>query len=471
VKKLALLFALIASPALAQTIELKAGDSSLLDASGGSVVFYLPSSTVELGAGVSGGRFVGSATEHFETHGFDIYAGDRQLFLTTGSAGLSLAERGVEVERKSAKQTISFFAGATGQAYSAPFFSGIEAHEFGAGYSYRRELPHGFDFASVGAVAGNKRTGLESLAYRWRAVKIFGTAGYLENREYLNGNAALQFQHFSANASRQTYLYKEQRTTVDSFSAAARIGALDFSAADFSGRTGSGQSFGAGARVSIFDVRTDYFHSAYGGTISGSLSERISRRFSFSQYLTRAAGRTAINYGGSYSSNVATVSVGWTTAFVPLAAGRSPFQQVLSVSISLQLPHSISASAQTVTAPDGSVKFSVYGSGFTRGPLAASGPAQARSIRGRFKTAVHVIDRSGEPVEGAAVRIGKDLVITDGSGRAWIRARKAREQRIGVEIGEFTAPGTWRVVTAPASAVPVNEDSAEALEIVVERAQ
>jgi hypothetical protein len=52
-------------------------------------------------------------------------------------------------------------------------------------------------------------------------------------------------------------------------------------------------------------------------------------------------------------------------------------------------------------------------------------------------------------VEGAAVRIGKQLAFSDISGVVFTRLRRSHAVTVVVSLGDFAAPGRWRVVRAP----------------------
>jgi hypothetical protein len=74
-----------------------------------------------------------------------------------------------------------------------------------------------------------------------------------------------------------------------------------------------------------------------------------------------------------------------------------------------------------------------------------------------------VRDLSGQPVAGAAVLLGAEIVFTNDAGEFQLRQRRARVLPVKVELSAFVAPGDWRVVTAPSKAQPGT------IEIVVAR--
>src|SRR5260370_317449 len=204
---------------LTETIGLQGGASSLFNAQGGSVTLFTQNMNETLGVGVSNGRLVAGASSEFLSHGWDLTVGDKQLFLTTQQLGLSTVMRGVEAHRKNDKSTLAVFVGAVGQSYSAPFFSGATAKEFGTGFQYTRKFePNNrktacrgfgcptrsgtFELSTVGAYTNGKLTALEGATYRWKGLVLQGTAGLLEKRSYFIGQATERFRHASCDSGR-----------------------------------------------------------------------------------------------------------------------------------------------------------------------------------------------------------------------------------------------------------------------------
>jgi len=163
------------------------------------------------------------------------------------------------------------------------------------------------------------------------------------------------------------------------------------------------------------------------------------------------------------------VAVGYQTFFVPLSIGRTPFQQALTVQVSLQLPSGVSIHGETSLTPDGRMRFSTYGSAFVQGPLAGGEQHQRQSLGGKYMIRGIVTDgKSGLPVEGAAIRIGGEIVYTDSSGSFFLRQRRAKTLLVAVSLNDFVAPGTWRVVAAPDTATAALESTAQPISIVLE---
>jgi hypothetical protein len=229
------------------------------------------------------------------------------------------------------------FTGAVGRVYSTPFFSGTTALDFGAGLEYRRDLSSGFTFSTVLATAGHRRTSVEELLWKWRVLSLEGTAGWLESKKLTNGRADLRWKHFGATASRQTY-FDPRRQDAGSEGVATQAGRFDGYVSAFQSQLASGQALGGGVHFAWLQFRANQFWQKTGRTFTASSTEQITRRFSFAQFYTRGNGRSTVNVGGGFRSNLLAAQVEWQEYFTPGIG----FQQLANVVLSFQLPHSTS---------------------------------------------------------------------------------------------------------------------------------
>jgi hypothetical protein len=462
-KRLLILGLLFAGSAHAQTIQVAGGASTLFGAEGGSVTLYTADTNSTFGVGVSNGRLVAGANSEFLFHGWGTTVGDKQIFLATQQLGLSTVMRGVEAQRKSDTHTLSVFVGAVGQSYSAPFFSGMTAKEFGAGVNYARKFSH-FDLSTVEALTGGKATALEGVVFHWRGLNLQGTAGVLESKKYLIGQGTWRLQHASFDAGRQTLVWNGERSTVVSASASAWAGPMDGHASLFRSQRAAGENAGIGLHVGALTLRGDSFWSRQQHTLTASAMERLARRWTVSEYVTRSGGRTSVNFGGSFTSNLVAASFGYQQEFIPF--GRVPFQKVLSITLAFQLPHGTSLNLATVASPTGGTRWTAYGGSYVQAPWIPSARAQGahHGHIGGFEVRGTVKDKYGMPVFGAVVVINGSSVYTDTQGVFSMRLRKNASVTVLIEPEQFITPGTWSVVSAPDIAKPGTD-----LQIVVER--
>jgi hypothetical protein len=476
----------------AQVVELKGGDSTMFDAGGGSVVLHFPNSTETVGVGIASGQLHLGVSSSFDWHQWNFTAGDDYLGLTAGT-GLAVSLRGLTAKRKWKKQTLTLFAGAAGQFYSFPYFSATSVNQFGTGMFYERELPHRLNFSTMEVIVGSQYTAIEALHYLWKGLDASGAAGLLQSQPFENGRISYKpIKSLSLFAMRQDYFFDVQQTakagtgsslvqeesTISNVGASANLRGLSFNASALTGTTGtnqvSGQTFGGGVHPGRLAITASYYRSEHGSFIASSFTEKLTRRWSVSEFLTYSQGQWSLNYGGSFTSNRLKASVGYQTYFVPYGPGLSPFQQTINVSVSWQLPHSTTATFATNTLPNGAVRWSTYGNSYVQGPLQVGNVAGQAHTNQTASTAKFIVrglvkDPSGIPVAGAAVLVGRETAFTDSDGTFFVRFRKANAVSLKVVPGDFRAPGNWHVISAPDTATPEPKDKATVINIEVSK--
>ena len=78
-----------------------------------------------------------------------------------------------------------------------------------------------------------------------------------------------------------------------------------------------------------------------------------------------------------------------------------------------------------------------------------------------------VRDETGNPVEGAALRLNEEVVYTNSAGEFLLRDKHPERYTIAVVTEEFLLPGRWEVVNAPATIVASDEKHAVGIAIVL----
>jgi hypothetical protein len=472
VRRWLLILVLTGGSVRGQTLQVSAGASTLFPSEGGELTLYTAEANTTVGAGVENGHLVAGAQTNFLFHGWDFTAGDSKIFLATQQLGLSTVNRGVSSSRKNVDSTLTMFAGAVGQAYSTPFFSGLSAHRVGAGFAYTKRWEPGkrtscrgagclsnhgiLELSTVEAYTNGKLTALEGGSYQWRGLSLLGTAGLLEGKTYATADASYRFSHAAFDVGRQVFIWRTERSTVQSGNVSTWIGPVTTHAGWFSSHTATGKTAGAGLRFGPVTTSGDIFLSSGQRILSGSVMEKLSRHFSLSQFYTRSGNQQSFNFGGSFTSNPVTLTVGWQQVFVPFATA-APFQKVLSVTLAFQLPHSTTLNLATVAAPTGGTRWSAYGGTYAETPWlpgTSSGQSVGRAQIGRYGVTGHVVGADGVGVEGIAVQVGDQLVYSNATGEFAARFRKARQVAVGVLLTESTSPGSWTVVSCPGTATP-----------------
>lgn len=483
---LALLVFLLAVPCRAQVVEVNGGASTLYNAAGASATFHFPQSSLSAGLGYAGGRAAFGLTDDRTWRGWDVGLGDKFF---TSSVGLGFVERGVAFTRTSQgdschaapgarppvygvgampcwKHTskLTFFVGATGPAYSTPFFAAAISQHFGAGISYDLTAG-GFHFVGVAALAGPQHTAVASGEYRKRVFRLAGAGGLLQGARYWNAQADYQGRRMGLDVARTTY----QTATVDSAGAAARLGPMGFHASAFWSQGNSGQSVGATAHVGFLQANLDGFISRFGTQTAGSVSESLGRHWRISQYLGQSAGHVTVNFGGGYTGNRFVANVGYQEFYMPALIGQSPFQRALTLTLSFHLPHDSAATLTANVLPTGAVEWGAYGGTFVAANASESEAHPASQIKGGFIIRGIVVDKSGMPVSGAAVSVCGQIAYTNSAGLWAARLRRARPCTVELAPDEFSAPGDWIAQTAAESVQPQPENATTPLTLIANR--
>jgi len=197
-----------------------------------------------------------------------------------------------------------------------------------------------------------------------------------------------------------------------------------------------------------------------------NLRWRISPHFGLSQQISLHHGEPTVLCGASLRTSFGEFALDYQIVHQPLRP-LSPFRSALNLTARLQLG-SYSTSVGTYVRPDGSVDYSASGSTFLyMGTFGGAQPQQIGSGMARFVVRGRVRDETGNPVEGAAVRLNQEVVYTNSAGEFFLRVKHPERYAVSVALEEFLLPGNWQVVSAPTSIVASNEKQTASIEIVL----
>lgn len=514
----------------AQVFQLQGGGSSLFEGYGGVLNIWGNGYEGSLGIGyLDGFRFGWSARRlmgrdtlrlgndalpfHLET---DIFGG-----------GSAILAQGASLQRRRGRTLLHAFAGASANAIAAPYFaSNTPSRAMGyarAQYDVSRSL------SLVGhAVATNKQTLLASL--RWSpasGITTGATGGIGSDAPYASASldartarldvkavyAALGdgFRRASAPMPLQSELEREnilitwratrtlslsagrqhfrqdsafrglpQRAELNQVSANASVLGTTLSSGLYFSRAGGMRNLSSslsarrelGSRVQgeFYLLRVLEPEPSRITTPVLLLRESITPRLSLLQVITREQGRTSVNFGGSVTTGLTSVSLDYQVAHSPYLT-RNPFVQSIGLNARVQVG-SYAITLGSFVTPDGKVHYSAQGSTFfyrglsnVASPMAGSGGGRVD----RYVLSGRVVDEGGAPVEGAALEIGGEVLYTDSRGRFFVRRPVATMLSIRVVLDDFLVPGTFEVVQAPRGAVPTRDERASTVTIVVRR--
>lgn len=503
------------------------GSSSTSNAHGGSLEFRTDKRIGRIDLGVFGRPSLGFSVSQ-TIRGRLVTVGDQQMSLTTptdtSGASYYFLGRGVSVLSKEGPNQSLLFAGATSTGLHAPFLNVSRAENWTLAYLGDRQLSPSVRWVSRNLFS-RRQTSIQSLEWSGETLKLAVSAGVGGNQPYAASTlvfdrrwiildagysrAGANFRRVMAGApqfsendgesirlqlapadnlrivvSRNNYLAPEHsglpgRATVNGFGVWTRLAGTQFHGSMFQSSTALSRSraLAFGTRRVLtrrteagFDVLSSGRLFSRGTTYVGTLRETVSPRLTLNQVVTRSRGQTTVSYGGTLISNLVSVNAEYQTVFLPfVAAGPQQFKQVLVLGLHFQLPHGVQLQGDTSVAPTGSVRYTAYATSYGYRAMSASPGASSSGGFFRYRVRGRVTDAEGEPFEGAALQIGDELAFSNSQGNFDLRVRKAGTLPFTVALEEFTAPGHYEVVSAPASVRSVLDGKEQDYAVIVRR--
>ncbi len=388
--------------------------------------------------------------------------GDSQFSFTSGLSGLGVAERGVSFERHTDTSKLAFFVGAIGDYFEAPFASTFGGATAGAGVFYERGFQH-VKLSTLEVVQGHRYTALESGTLDWRGLTATGTVGYLENARQLQAQVSYRpFQHFFFLASHSTYVLGSTHAIVKRTAASAAVGRFDAYRTGFHGAQGFGESFGGAVRPFDFlAVRESVALEPRQPPLFLTTSTEMLQRWSLSQSWSSNAGHSSFALGGGYHSNRFSASIGQQILY---NVATSRFEQATVAQLVVHISNGSVNLGASVNSSERVYLYAVSGQDFIGEPASPRGHDVSWISKAKYVVSGQVLDAKGNPVEGAAVKVGDVVAYTDASGTFEVRFKKSASVAFAVMLDEFASPGIWHVLQAPSVASP-----GESVSVVVGR--
>ncbi len=501
----------------------------MLNAEGGSVEFKGPNYAGSVGLGFYDGRFELGAETRYPFHGYTLLAGDEAIpfLLPTDIFDGShyFSARGIGAMRSDERNRFYAFAGATSTLLGTGFFNAASADRPAAIFFCEHKLNPRLKLFSR-EILSSRQTALEGLEWKARSwMKSSVTAGLGSNQKYLASSVDAETHTLAVKASyvlagdsfrRVTVisplssevnkgnvqlLYKPtdfmsittghqnileplnvggpmQQASVNQFSADFHVAHFYFGsglfASDAAGRHTQGTNLYVGRRIGRrLEANTNWFESKPQNgekttMLSGTLRENFSDRFSLLQLVSRTEGQTTFGFGGDFTSNRLVLRANYQNVYLPFRPDR-PFEQALALNVSYRVTGPLQVMAASDVAPDGHLLYSFGVSTYlyrVHGMIINARSADTFSIA-KYVVRGTVKDDHGLPVEGAALRIGREPAYTDSSGHFLVRFARRGPFPLKVVPEEFLANVAYEVVSAPSEVKADSDDAASDIQIVV----
>jgi hypothetical protein len=444
VKKVLLPF-LLSGVAAGQAVHIAGGQSSLQNAAGGGATFYLPGNQLYIG----GGRGFGISDKFTYRH-LDFTAGDSMFAYAVDGAGTSLFERGLKVEKKVKDRTVGAFAGLVGLSYSVPFFSSMYQAKYpGAGVYFNQKLGK-WTFNSL-EVFSRQKTLIQSAKYDGQKIEFYANGGIIQNVWQASGTFIFTpTKGFNVAASDTHQLNYLSDSLSGSFNSHGFQAHGAWIRNTFNNREIRGETVGAGWSHKWLAVRSAYYKSSNQHQLIVNQLTETTRHWSLTEAINSA---NQFQVGGAYHNNSLSLSVNHSIAFIP---GQG-YQSIVSIGVSFKV-HDSQVNSQEYLLPGNKLKYSAYGDQWILGPLQTEsiGHHMQKSIGKSRQTGI-VVKEDGSPVEGAAVKVGKETVYTDRNGHWELRHRKKISATICIDLDDFITPGTWKLVSQTDSQIVVKK--------------
>ena len=526
---LLLLAASFAGRASAQVFRVQGGTSTMLNAQGGSVEFSAPKYDGSVNLGYFDGHLRYGAENRYQFERFTLLTGDETVpfVLPTDIFDSShyFSVRGLGVTHKDSLGKYYAFAGTTSTWLGTGLFNAASSDDPVGMLFYERKISDHFKFFSRNIVS-RRQTFLQGLEYQpVKSVRASIAAGIGSNQKYLaasldaeterlifrtsyvltgssfqrislasplsseveKGNVQALYKPFefvTLTAGHQNLLEPltlggaTQHASVNQLSADFHIEKFYFGTGQFfsssSGLSTQGTNLYAGRRFGrVLEVNENWFQSKSEGQpastiLSGTIREYFSSRLSLLQLISRTSGQTTVSYGGNFTSNRLVLQADYQNIYLPFRPDH-PFQQALAFNAAVRVVGPLQITAASNVDPTGHLRYTFGMSTWLyRMSGMSSGHSETFSIA-KFVVQGTVKDDHGDPVEGAALRVGKEVVYSDSTGAFLVRMGKHGPFPLRVVPDEFISSGLYEPVSAPASVRAELDNVASNVEVVIRR--
>jgi hypothetical protein len=529
------LFIVIGVPivASAQSVAIQGGTSTLMDSSGGELQYRWK--------GVGGYFSVGyqdrldfGAYAGYRYRGTNFGIGDRtqEFQLATDNMGTSrfFYGRGLYVDRKGERDSITGFAGMTTDRFGSLFYDTSRRLDTTGAVFFKHEDGK-FTFYSAN-IAQDRVTSLQSAAYRATSRLTLGaTAGIGAGKAYGAASADYSARRFDIaaafiNAAKNfetvpgvrlmgservganlrihakltdtlnvTGEHAKMRTLPDAPSQQSSESVLDsisgayrWKEMQFSGMAAVSESgplwthtYSASASRKLFSetvmtsamfLRQEVANRQPTNSYIFSADEKLGPQLSISEGYTRNGSANTISGGARYVSNFLTFGIGQQLYYSPLA-GQNRVANIWTFNFSVRTYRNIRVHADSFVSESGKVRYTFWIDGlrFQRSALdALPGAVQYPNMKfGKFVVRGVVVDEAGQPIWGAFVKVDGQSAYSDNAGNFLLHFSEGQTYPVLVLTEQSLSPSLYEVVSAPLSVRAETSDSAPILRIVLRK--
>src|SRR5579872_101378 len=517
----------LSCPCSAQVIKLEAGASDMVPTQGGTINFEGQNYQGYFGAGELDGAFRVGSYLRTTFHSFGIAAGDQSQALRLPTdvfgGGQYFSTRGVGVTIPGDAK-VFVFAGVTTLATGSPLFQAFQRqtpvgmvfadkaitdnlHFYSRNiFSGQQSSIQGFDWRPrkwlktglAGGIGSNKPYVAASVDAdrNWYTLK----AAYIETSDGFRRittpsifaaepdreNVLLTVKPYSSlvlTAGHENFLAPQgsltapfERATVDQLQSSFDLARFRFGAGVFQSHGPNRHNVSDGFTVSRevtknINASASFYQDLSGpgprpNYLIGTVRATLSPKLSLLGVLNRNMGNTNFLFGGSYTSNRFSVSVDYQTFYMPFLA--QPLVTGIGITLHLKLWGGFQVNGETFRSPDGKLRYTASASTLLTPNLRPVHTNDAQVFKmSDYVVRGHVRDEAGNPIEGAAIHVGDQVLYTNAAGEFFQRFKKLETLPLLVMPQEFLTPLNFTVVSMPPTVTAAREDSAPDVLIVL----
>jgi hypothetical protein len=518
----------------AQSVAIQGGTSTLMDSSGGELQYRWKGVGGFFSAGYQDrldfGAYVG-----YKYRGTSYGLGDRtqDFQLATDNFGASrfFYGRGLFVDRKGERDSITAFAGMTTNRFGSMFYDASRRLDTTGAVFFKHENGK-FTFYSAN-IAQDRVTSLQSAGYKITSrITLGATAGVGAGKAYGAVSADYSSRRFDVaaafvNASKNfetvpgvrlmgservganlrvhakltdnlnvTGEHAKMRTLPEvSSTEVAREAVLDsvfasyrWKETQFSGMAATSESgplwthtytatasrrlFSETVTTSAMFLRQELAGREAINSVILSADEKITPQLTLTEGYNRNGSANTFSGGARFVSNFLTFGVGQQLYYSPLA-GQNKLANVWTFNFGLRVYRNVRIHADSYVSESGNVRYTFWMDGlrFQRSAQdALPGAGQYSNMKfGKFVVRGVVVDDAGQPVWGVLVRVDGQSAYSDNAGLFVLHFNEGQSFPVTVLPEQSLSPSLYEVVSAPVSVRAETSDSAPIVRIILHK--
>ena len=191
----------------------------------------------------------------------------------------------------------------------------------------------------------------------------------------------------------------------------------------------------------------------------------VNQHLRLSETIDVTSAGTTFSHGGGFITRYSSFDLGYELFYIASQPDK-PFQQAMVFDARIQLPRDYSLHAASSIGPTGLTQYTVqlttmFARNSTLADPISQGGLGINVIQGK------VVDELAMPVEGAALRIGKQRIYSGPDGAFFYREKHARSHSFDVLVDEFVGMGSFAVRAAPRQVKSGREIEANYISVII----